>query len=411
MHHPSAICALALLAGLGQAQDSTLRRLDTLEAENEKLHDQIEALASEVERFEMRDIMPEVGESRFGMGPAASKVYAREQGLSVGGYGEATYTNDSTNSPAKADFVRAVLYFGYKFDERWVYNSEIEFEHASTGENGSASVEFAYLEYHQSDALNARAGLLLAPMGWLNEMHEPTTYYGASRPEIERRILPSTWRENGFGIHGSLSGLDYKLYAMGGLDGAGFSAEGLRGGRQKGSKALAEDIALVGRLDYSATPGLVVGASAYFGDSGQGDASLGDISTTIYDLHGEYQWRGLRLRGLFVQAELDDTEQIFAAKMMVVGAEMQGYYLEAGYDLFSLGSQKSEQQLIPFVRYEHIDTHAQVASSLTADPDQEDDIVTMGLNWLPIQNIVFKASYQDFDRGADRFQLSLGYVF
>ena len=42
-------------------------------------------------------------------------------------------------------FLRAILYFGYKFNDQWVLNTEFEFEHASTGQEGSVSVEFAYL--------------------------------------------------------------------------------------------------------------------------------------------------------------------------------------------------------------------------------------------------------------------------
>ena len=38
--------------------------------------------------------------------------------------------------------VYAVLYVGYKFNDNWVMNSELEFEHASTGSGGSVSVEF-----------------------------------------------------------------------------------------------------------------------------------------------------------------------------------------------------------------------------------------------------------------------------
>ena len=102
------------------------------------------------------------------------------------------------------DLLRAILYFGYKFDDRFVFNSEIEFEHSTTSESGSASVEFAYLDYLFKPGFNVRGGLLLVPMGLVDELYEPTTFLGAKRPETERRIIPSTWRENGLGAHGSI---------------------------------------------------------------------------------------------------------------------------------------------------------------------------------------------------------------
>lgn len=386
-------------------------RLDALEQENAELHQQLDALAGQVERVEFRDIIPTVGDSVFGMGPAASKVYAKDQGLSLGGYGEGIYQSYSGSKQSQADFLRWVLYAGYKFDDNWVFNSEIELEHATTSKSGSASVEFAYLEYLHNSALNVRAGLLLAPMGFINEMHEPTTFYGASRPEIERRIIPSTWRENGVGVHGGLGAFDYKLYAMNSLDASGFDEDGLRGGRQKGSKAKAEDIAFVGRLDYTATPGLLAGFSGYFGNSGQSDPTKGDVSTAILDLHLEYQVKGLRLRALYTMADLGDTEMLSAANGAVVGEKMAGYYVEAGYDLMTLRSSDSKHQVIPFLRYETLDTHDSVAAGLTPDPTQDETIITAGVNWLPIDNIVFKMDYQDFDQAPDRFQLGMGYVF
>ncbi len=400
----------------GVEQDGTesaevLQRLERLEQENETLRLQIDAIAGQMEQAEFSNVLPEVGISLFGMGPAASKVYQARQGFSFGGYGEAFYRHEAGANADQADFLRAVLYSGYKFDDNWIFNSEIEFEHASTDKEGSASVEFAYLEYNHSPALNVRTGLVLPPLGFINELHEPTTYYGVSRPETERRIIPSTWRENGIGVLGDLGGFSYKAYVVNGFDGSGFSASGLRGGRQKGSKASAEDLAFAGRLDWTETPGLVAGISAYLGDSGQGDGALGSVGTSIVDLHAEYQRGPWRLRGLAVQAEVDDTQRIFAENGRVVGEEMTGGYLEAGVDLLHWFEPGSPHSLVAFYRHEILDTHASVASGLTSDPSQDETIQTIGLNWFPVSTVVFKVDYQDFDKGNDRFQVSMGYVF
>ncbi len=126
-----------------QEDESDLEaRVTELERENEELQRRIDVIAEEQERLELGELVPPVGESQWGLGPAASKVYGVESGISFGGYGEAHY-RFSTRSD-EFDFLRAVLYVGYRFDEHWVFNSEIEFEHASTGEEGDNRTRISY---------------------------------------------------------------------------------------------------------------------------------------------------------------------------------------------------------------------------------------------------------------------------
>jgi len=409
---PASLC-LALAPSAWAWQETVEQRLDRLEQENAELRQRIDAVAGQVEQVQFGDVLAPAGESRFGMGEAASKVYAADSGLSLGGYGEGLFQSWSGPKASRADLLRAVLYTGFKFDEHWLFNSELEVEHASTEDGGEVALEFAYLEYLHSPALAVRAGLLLVPMGLVNEMHEPTTFYGTQRPEVERRILPSTWRENGVGVLGDLGDFSYRLFTVTGLDGTGFDASGLRDGRQGGAEAKAEDLAVTGRLDWKGVPGLVAGVAAFAGGAGQDTPGLGQVETLVLDVHAEYRWRGLRLRGLAAQATVADTRDLFAASggTAVVGERMRGGYLEAGYDVMPLLAPRSGHELIPFVRYEALDTHDRVAAGLVRDPAQDEPIVTVGLHWMPLPNLVFKVDYQDFDRGPDRFGLGFGYVF
>ena len=82
----------------------------------------------------------------------------------------------------------------------------------------------------------------------------------------------NVWRANGAGVYGEFAqGLSYRAYVLEGLLGSKFSASsGIRGGRQKGSQANADDLALAARVDYEGVPGLLVGASVYAGNSGAG---------------------------------------------------------------------------------------------------------------------------------------------
>jgi len=400
-----------------QDPQSTEQRLQRLEQENRELRGEIDALSDELERFSLTGgsgAVPEIGARHSGLAPSASKVYGAGSGVSIGGYGEAFYS-DPSGGPATADFLRAVLYFGYHFSEQWLFNSELEVEHASTGESGEVALEFAYLDWLHSTAFNLRTGLVLIPMGWLNELHEPTTFLSAARPKIEQRILPSTWRENGVGVYGDVGDFSYRAYVVNGLDASGFSAAGLRGGRQKGSKTLAEDLALTARLDWNATPGLSVGGSLYVGDSGQGQAGLGGVGTSIYEVHAEYKAGGWWARALASMAELDGSARLNSALgksgTQAVGEQLEGMYVELGYDLMRHLDSGSSKTLIPFVRWEALDTQARVGSGFSADPANDERIVTFGLHFRPLDQVVFKVDYEESDRGSDRLNMGMGYVF
>lgn len=399
-----------------QDEPTLEERVEALENENKGLRNELDAIGGELERFVLTDLVPEVGESIFGFGPAASKVYQVENGISIGGYGETVfqfYEGDSKSD--QFDNLRAVLYFGYKFSDSFVFNSEIEIEHGTTSETGSVSTEFAYLDWLACDTFGLRGGLVLVPMGFINELHEPTTFLSANRPEIERRIMPSTWRENGVGAFGSVGDVDYRAYVINGLDASGFAANGLRGGRQKGSRALAEDLAFVARADYTGTPGLTVGGSVYMGDSGQGQTGLPDASTSIHELHVEYKNEGWRARALYAHAEVDDVAQLNTALGLAgansIGEELDGFYLELGYDLWTRWAPEREGSLTPFVRYEAFDTQASVPGGFASMPSTDESILTVGIAYQPHDQIILKLDFEDWDEGADRLNIGLGYTF
>jgi hypothetical protein len=315
--------------------------------------------------------------------------------------------NDKGAKLDRAEMLRAILYVGYKFSDSIVFNSEIEFEHAN-----EAYVEMATLDFLLHENFNLRAGLLLAPMGLTNELHEPTLFHGNDRPLVERQVIPSTWREMGAGVFGSLTDkVDYKLYVMNGFNGADFTEQGLRKGRQKGSKANADDWALVGRLDYEPILGLNLGGSFYLGDSGQRlvtdvAGKEYDVFTQIYEVHAQYKYKGLELKALGTQVKIDDTEVIQALTTENVPDEIVGYYGEIAYDVLPHIIKGTDQYLAPFFRYEDLNYSGN---------DQEVTLMVFGISYKPIPNVVLKADYSNYEmeKGviADELNIGLGYIF
>jgi hypothetical protein len=315
------------------------------------------------------------------------------------------------------DALRMVRYTGDKFSDRILFNSEIEYEHGGYSDEhpeGEAIAEFYYLDFLFTKALNLRAGQMLVPMGFINELHEPPAFLGARRPAVERTLIPATWHENGVGIHGDLPGnLTYRVYLMNGLDASKFSADGIRDGRQAGKEANAQSLAWTGRLDWTPLPGALLGGSFYTGNSNQ-TGSGPALQTTLFDLHAEYRTHGLQLRSLYARTTnsegfLETLGPSNPARQ--TGTRQWGGYVEAGYDVLQGGS----EALIPFLRWERLNTQAQVLPTVVPDGAMDQTVLTAGMNYLPLPNIAVKADVQRLTNGArtgrNQVNLGLGFYF
>jgi hypothetical protein len=387
-------------------------------------------LSQEVEKLRTNLSIPEEPKykSQYGLGPAASKVYQVGRGLSIGGYGEGFYqanVGDKGDAKDTADLERGVLYVGYKFTDRILFNSEIEFEHASSGEGdelkGEVGIEFASLDFFIDPIANVRAGLVLMPMGFINRIHEPLFYFGNHRPEVEQRIIPSTWREMGAGLFGAITpNLTYTAYVVNGLDAKGFSSDGIAEGRGGGSNAKAENFGYVARMDYtpSPLPGVTLGGSAYVGNAGQNQSFVGqqaDVFTQLYEGHLQWKYRGLEFRALGSWGHINNANLLSEAKRETIGSENYGWYTEVGYDVLPLLMPETIQYLAPFFRYEQMDTIAKAPTGFLDDETKNIHIYQFGLQYKPIPNVVIKADYRNFNakKGSlpDDFNLGFGFIF
>ena len=423
MNHRSLVLglAMAITGGVGSLQaqaDST--RVAELERRIEILAEELERLRSGEEAITITS----EDARRLGLSPSAAAAYGRPSGASFAGYGEMLYENyaddDESGAPTDRtsvfDYLRATFYAGYRFNERFLFNSEIEVEHAN-----EIFVEFAYLDWRASDQFGVRAGLLLIPVGLVNEFHEPTVFVGAERPVTERSIIPSTWRANGGGVYGSSGRFSYRAYVVNGLNGAGFSSSGLRGGRQKGIKAKSSDMALTARVDFAPMPGFFVGVSGYTGGADHGeielDGSAVNARVTILSAHAQARFRGFDLRGLYARATVGEAARLNRALELGgdggVAEMLGGGYLQAGYNLLS--QTVSEAALTPYLRYEIVDTQARMPSGYERKGSTNSRYVTAGLDFKPVPGIVLKADQawvtNDAGTGVGQFSVNVGFAF
>lgn len=358
---------------------------------------------------------------------AVETTKTESSATSIGGYGEAVYNNyrDGTVKD-QADLRRFVLFFGHRFNDKLRLYSEMEVEHAlvESGQ-GELAMEQAYLEYNLHPAVNLRAGLMLMPLGFLNEVHEPPTFYGVERNEVESRIIPSTWRELGIGLQGQIAdGLEYNAGVASSLDASKFenASSGIRTMRSEGFKAAANDLALFAGFNYR-QPGWLVGTGIFSGNTAQNGVGAAPSSAlqgkgahvTLWDVHGKLQLGDLDLQALYARGSLGDTLAINQAAGLALGSNQAapksfwGWYGQAAYAIWK----KDEMRLSPFVRYERYDTQAEVDAGYAKNPLNNETVTTAGVNFNLSHDVVFKADWQNYkqDNKKDRFNLGVGYMF
>lgn len=323
----------------------------------------------------------------------------------VGGYGEVHYSNSSgPGTPGSATLRRFVVYLAHAFSDRIAMRSELEVEDAkleSGSPAGEVALEQLYLDYRISSALTLRGGLVLPPVGIINEVHEPPTFNGVERPDFDHDVIPTTWREIGIGAVGAvpgMSGFTYRLYVVNGLRASGFSAdEGLREGRQEGQDATFANPSVTGRLEF-ARPGVKLASSFWYGGSAAQDPALGDGTfdnpVSVVSADARFDHGPFTLRGVVATVHVGGAEAINAVYGKNVGSRIRGGYAEGAYNLLHLVSRRSSQRLDAFVRHERYDTHAAVPANVTRDASLARRFTTFGVAYRPIYNIALKADYQ-----------------
>jgi hypothetical protein len=386
------------------------------------LQQEIERLKEETARIRKEQAAPTSDRSRADKPALASEAPA----TSIFGYGEFNYNRfRDSDRTSRADLRRFVIGFGHRFNDELTFNSEFEIEHGivSAGDRGEAELEQAYLNYRFSDTVNVKGGLFLIPLGILNETHEPPTYYGVERNEVETRIIPTTWREMGFGVHG-LVGLGFK-YDVGLTTGfnsgkLGDPSFGVRDAHQEGQLADAHDLSVYGALNYQA-PGLLVGTGVFTGNTGQnGQANplLKGVAArlTLWDLHAKYSIAGFDLQALYAAGKLGDADRInavtsTAAMPFAAPKSLKGWYGQVAYHVYRRG----DLDVAPFVRLERFEIRQQEDTTLGLfqNPKNLERVRTVGVNFKIHPQVVLKTDIQHYqvDSNKNRFNVGLGYMF
>jgi len=365
----------------------------------------------------------------------AERILANNEGLHIGGYAQLDMnmplSDENVHYNGKLDVHRLVTFIGYNFNEKASFISEVEFEHVT-----EVYVEQAFLNYKLKHNMSVQAGLMLVPMGIQNLYHEPPTFNGVERTNVDKYIVPTTWREMGVAISGNLEehSLNYQLMIVNGFNGYSknddgvlsgvFSGKkGLRSGRQKGAESYMTAPDFAGRVTYYGMPGLNLGASLYKGESetalynglnlddeaAVASADSSKIGIQMIGLDARYTNGAIQGRAQYIVADLENTSAYNTFTDSDLGSVMTGYYLEGGYNL--LNNKDTDNELVIFARHENYNTHAEVAEGMEADLAYNRTENTIGLTYKIASGAAFKADYQLLSNEAsdvEKKQLNLG---
>ena len=363
---------------------------------------------------------------------SATTIINSDNRLSIRGYAEIIYNqpfSSTTRNNGKLDVRRMVLFTGYKFSSNTSFVAEIEVEHGN-----EIYLEQAFINHRINRNINFRAGLILIPMGIVNEYHEPTTFNGSERPVIDSKIAPTTWREVGFGFQGILTqaNLAYQIYLVNGFNSYNAADEkglitatgGFRGGRQKGVKSTVSHANLSAKLDYFGFRNLKVGLATYIGKTQsplyqgvnknnnaelmRADSSV--VGLQMFGIDARYIYKRLEARAEALYAAINNTEAYNAFTGNMLGNSMYGYFVEGALNVLP---KKSPYQLLPFLRYSKYDTQREVLE-LQNSLNTETEVITAGLTFRIHRGVSLKADFQQFNNAGsstNQFNAAIGIWF
>jgi hypothetical protein len=371
--------------------------------------------------------------------------------LTIGGSGEAVYTRTfySANmfrysypdrykdSPGhgRIDLPHVVINIGYDFGHGWTMGSEIEFEHGGnevaieieaeeTGEfeheierGGEVALEQFWIQKSFGKGFNIRMGHIIVPVGQTNNAHLPTQFFTCYRPEGEFTILPCTWHETGVSLWGVVGKWRYEAVLVPALNSNMFNnANWVKNGSASAYEfRVANRLAVAARIDNYSIKNLHLGVSGYIGNTFNNDIVTNeadkykDVKGTVIIATAEFDYKsnGFVARGNFDFGHLNEAATISAFNKnnnhqsfspyprSLVGEEAVAAGGELAYDIFHCMKRTGDSKLYVFGRYDYYDSYIPYEGALTDYQWTERHVVTAGLNYYPIKQVVIKAEFAE----------------
>lgn len=391
-------------------------------------------------RAELDRVTEEIDEMRDLFGTLRKNV-------NVTGYGETHLNIPTDERDTTFDAHRFVLGINARFTDWLFLSAEIDYEHAAQ----QLEFEMAYLDFLIDPKANVRIGTVLIPVGFLNEFHEPVLFWTVERPVFHNRIIPTSWNGTGGGFFGTfgnfLGGMNYRVYAVNSLQsiradkfssgsGTGFGGKsgrfrgssGIRSGRLQPNSAIASDLAITGRIEFSNLfPGFQLAASFYTGDTTHNLIEPGG-RTTVIEGDIKYRRKWFEMNASIANVHINNAAELnnFAIAQnaitpgthgdLNIASNILGYNVQFGVHVLQLLGRSTSHDVIAHFMYEFIDTQNEMPTGFAPQTGSggETDVYTAGITWFPsTRNVALKMDYthQTFQNGTSNNQVNLGMAY
>lgn len=368
----------------------------------------------------------------------AQEVDVFEKRLEFHGYSTVNYHffhwESDPNKKNVFDLERVTFEPTFWLSEHIKFQLEVEIEHGGTGstmeyekfeefgefeaeieKGGEIVIEQAALVTSIYPQLNFRIGHFLLPIGYMGYLDETTDYSTVERSEMERGLLPSLWHETGLAIFGNWQNYRYELQLVNGLDATGFSsANWIAGGHQKRFEhTIAEDFALVGRLDAQFWDECELGVSGYYGNS-QNNRPKDDLKVPayigIFSIHSKFNYQAFNFRSVLLYGYLQNSEEIsrvnrslpnaLGVNRTAVGENAMGFFGELVYNVLyknplseNFDPSRPQKIMNLYIRYDFYDSMYNTSRNITDIAKWERSVYSYGISYGPITHFNLKAQH------------------
>lgn len=409
------------------------RRLEILERRVSELDELHAVEGEELTKIKLELRIPEaLGKPFTGLGPSASHAFISRAPIRFGLLGEMRWMRPFERaglgvSGNTTQISRFLTFVSTRFSNQLAASAAFAVQEPNMigTHTESSAIRFAHIDYRWGAETGVRIGNLLLPIGIYNLRSDPFLFPTVRAPFVETVIIPSPWHENGILLYARQG----KVVAQGGFI-TGFQARNLeattwlRSGRQ-GAVAHAETGAGIARIEWLDNENSL-GISAYLGDGNQGDPRFGTARAFLWEAHGEFRYGRFRGKLIYTEGTLEDAEKISEVINQTIGSRARGFGAHLTYDvlprlapvvrdLVGRPAPPDWKELPVFVSWEFVNPQSDVPSGRIADLRTKIDALTVGLNYRPHPQVIFKLDHAIEKNGLDEiarvYEIGAGFAF